>query len=95
MIFGTGFPPFRGGLCRWADQMPFRVRLAATEELGKTFGERFRFSDAYCFMMTEFHKKRPGTSVPGLVVTLISSTEKNIMAAGAIGQDGRIYNLAT
>jgi len=47
MIFGTGFPPFRGGLCRWADQMPLRVRLAATEELGKTFGERFRFSDAY------------------------------------------------
>jgi 3-hydroxyacyl-CoA dehydrogenase / enoyl-CoA hydratase / 3-hydroxybutyryl-CoA epimerase len=20
MIYGTGFPPFRGGLCKWADQ---------------------------------------------------------------------------
>jgi len=20
MIYGTGFPPFKGGLCRWADQ---------------------------------------------------------------------------
>jgi 3-hydroxyacyl-CoA dehydrogenase/enoyl-CoA hydratase/3-hydroxybutyryl-CoA epimerase len=47
MIFGTGFPPFRGGLCRWADQMPHRERVAAVEELGKKFGERFRFSDTY------------------------------------------------
>jgi len=29
MIFGTGFPPFRGGLCRWAD----------TEGLARLVGE--------------------------------------------------------
>jgi 3-hydroxyacyl-CoA dehydrogenase len=41
MIMGTGFPPFRGGLLRWADDVgvsTIRDRLA---ELAETLGSRF------------------------------------------------------
>ncbi|MCF7803970.1 MAG: enoyl-CoA hydratase/isomerase family protein [Candidatus Marinimicrobia bacterium] len=37
MIFGTGFPPFRGGLCRYAD----------AEDLSKVFGKLTEYSDKY------------------------------------------------
>jgi len=46
LIFGTGFPPFRGGLCRWADQEGLRQIVATLERLESTVGERFRPSDA-------------------------------------------------
>ncbi len=45
LIFGTGFPPFRGGLCRWADQEGLGQILATLERL-ESVGSRFRPSDA-------------------------------------------------
>lgn len=46
LIFGTGFPPFRGGLCRWADQEGLGRILATLERLESSVGDRFRPSDA-------------------------------------------------
>ncbi|HEY4590460.1 MAG TPA: 3-hydroxyacyl-CoA dehydrogenase NAD-binding domain-containing protein [Thermoanaerobaculia bacterium] len=46
LIFGTGFPPFRGGLCRWADQEGLSRILATLERLESSVGDRFRPSDA-------------------------------------------------
>ncbi|MBW8875361.1 MAG: enoyl-CoA hydratase/isomerase family protein [Acidobacteria bacterium] len=46
LIFGTGFPPFRGGLCRWADQEGLNQIVATLERLESAVGDRFRPSDA-------------------------------------------------
>jgi 3-hydroxyacyl-CoA dehydrogenase/enoyl-CoA hydratase/3-hydroxybutyryl-CoA epimerase len=46
LIFGTGFPPFRGGLCRWADQESLNQIIATLERLESAVGDRFRPSDA-------------------------------------------------
>jgi 3-hydroxyacyl-CoA dehydrogenase / enoyl-CoA hydratase / 3-hydroxybutyryl-CoA epimerase len=46
LIFGTGFPPFRGGLCRWADQEGLGRIIATLERLATAVGDRFRPSDA-------------------------------------------------
>jgi hypothetical protein len=46
LIFGTGFPPFRGGLCRWADQESLSQVIATLERLESAVGNRFRPSDA-------------------------------------------------
>jgi 3-hydroxyacyl-CoA dehydrogenase / enoyl-CoA hydratase / 3-hydroxybutyryl-CoA epimerase len=46
LIFGTGFPPFRGGLCRWADQEGLSRIIATLERLETSVGDRFRPSDA-------------------------------------------------
>ncbi len=46
LIFGTGFPPFRGGLCRWADQEGLGRILATLERLESAVGERFKPSEA-------------------------------------------------
>jgi 3-hydroxyacyl-CoA dehydrogenase/enoyl-CoA hydratase/3-hydroxybutyryl-CoA epimerase len=46
MILGTGFPPFRGGLCRWADQQGLAQLIAILERLEGAAGERFRPSEA-------------------------------------------------
>jgi 3-hydroxyacyl-CoA dehydrogenase / enoyl-CoA hydratase / 3-hydroxybutyryl-CoA epimerase len=46
LIFGTGFPPFRGGLCRWADQEGLESIIATLERLESSAGDRFRPSDA-------------------------------------------------
>lgn len=46
LIFGTGFPPFRGGLCRWADQEGLDAIVATLERLETKVGDRFRPSDA-------------------------------------------------
>ena len=41
MIMGTGFPPFRGGLLRFADAIHARTVLARLEDLEKRHGPRF------------------------------------------------------
>jgi 3-hydroxyacyl-CoA dehydrogenase/enoyl-CoA hydratase/3-hydroxybutyryl-CoA epimerase len=46
MILGTGFPPFRGGLCRWADGQGLERLLDEMERLAERFGERHRPSRA-------------------------------------------------
>ena len=46
MIMGTGFPPFRGGLCRWADNQGLERLLEEMEKLAESVGERHRPSAA-------------------------------------------------
>ncbi len=41
MIMGTGFPPFRGGLLRFADTTHVRVICSRLEELQGAHGDRF------------------------------------------------------
>jgi len=41
MVFGIGFPPFRGGLCRWADSIGPAQIAEDLAELADKFGERF------------------------------------------------------
>ncbi len=47
MIFGTGFPPFRGGLCRWADAQGLDKLAAEMERWATELGDRFQPGDAY------------------------------------------------
>jgi len=42
MIMGTGFPPFRGGLLRYADSLGLRSVVARLEELAAKHGPRFK-----------------------------------------------------
>jgi 3-hydroxyacyl-CoA dehydrogenase / enoyl-CoA hydratase / 3-hydroxybutyryl-CoA epimerase len=46
MIFGTGFPPFRGGLCRFADSIGLDKIQAELERLSELHGERLAPSAA-------------------------------------------------
>jgi 3-hydroxyacyl-CoA dehydrogenase/enoyl-CoA hydratase/3-hydroxybutyryl-CoA epimerase len=46
MIFGTGFPPFRGGLCRWADRRGLEKVVVRLETLAAEVGARFAPSEA-------------------------------------------------
>lgn len=41
MIMGIGFPPFRGGLLRYADEIGIDNVVARLQELTTHFGERF------------------------------------------------------
>jgi len=41
MILGTGFPPFRGGLLRYADTVGLAGILERLEQLERDYGERF------------------------------------------------------
>jgi 3-hydroxyacyl-CoA dehydrogenase/enoyl-CoA hydratase/3-hydroxybutyryl-CoA epimerase len=40
MILGTGFPPFRGGLLRWADTVGIRDLVSRLEVMASRYGER-------------------------------------------------------
>ncbi|MBN1586458.1 MAG: enoyl-CoA hydratase/isomerase family protein [Candidatus Omnitrophica bacterium] len=41
MIFGTGFPPFRGGVCKWADGIGLRRVEERLHQFEARFGKRF------------------------------------------------------
>jgi 3-hydroxyacyl-CoA dehydrogenase/enoyl-CoA hydratase/3-hydroxybutyryl-CoA epimerase len=41
LIFGIGFPPFRGGLLRYADSLGAQTVMQKLEALAKTAGDRF------------------------------------------------------
>lgn len=42
LVLGTGFPPFRGGILRWADREGLPTIVEGLEELREEAGERFR-----------------------------------------------------
>jgi 3-hydroxyacyl-CoA dehydrogenase/enoyl-CoA hydratase/3-hydroxybutyryl-CoA epimerase len=46
MIMGVGFPPFRGGVCRWADSYGVARAVATLERFAKAVGPRYEPSDA-------------------------------------------------
>ena len=46
MIMGTGFPPFRGGLCRWADGQDLGRVVKDLERLAESVAPRFAPSAA-------------------------------------------------
>ena len=41
MVMGTGFPPFRGGLLRWADREGIQVIHDTLSEYSGSIGNRF------------------------------------------------------
>jgi 3-hydroxyacyl-CoA dehydrogenase len=41
MVMGTGFPPFRGGLLRWADDVGIREIRDRLEAYAADLGPRF------------------------------------------------------
>ena len=45
MIMGTGFPPFRGGLLRYADALGLKYIFARLDELSARVGPRFKASE--------------------------------------------------
>jgi 3-hydroxyacyl-CoA dehydrogenase/enoyl-CoA hydratase/3-hydroxybutyryl-CoA epimerase len=45
MIFGTGFPPFRGGLLRYADTLGMKRLVERLQHYAEKFGERFLPAD--------------------------------------------------
>jgi 3-hydroxyacyl-CoA dehydrogenase len=45
MIFGTGFPPFRGGLLRYADSLGAHRVFARLDDLAERLGPRFAPSE--------------------------------------------------
>ena len=46
MIMGTGFPPFRGGLCRWADAQGLERLVEEMDKLADSVGQRYTACDA-------------------------------------------------
>jgi 3-hydroxyacyl-CoA dehydrogenase len=46
LVFGIGFPPFRGGLCRWADSEGLNQIVSRLETLADECGSRLAPSDA-------------------------------------------------
>jgi 3-hydroxyacyl-CoA dehydrogenase/enoyl-CoA hydratase/3-hydroxybutyryl-CoA epimerase len=62
MLFGTGFPPFRGGLLRYADSVGLSRVLAALEDLASRRGTRFLPASLLRDMArsgARFHSDRP------------------------------------
>ena len=45
MIMGTGFPPFRGGLLRYADSLGTAHIVARLDELAKSVGPRYKANE--------------------------------------------------
>lgn len=55
MVFGTGFPPFRGGLCRWADEEGLAKLVRELLHLADRHGSRFAPCD-YLNSHTRFYR---------------------------------------
>ncbi len=63
MIMGTGFPPFRGGLLRFADTLHPRSVLESSRQLQATHGDRFAPPELIVRLATEdrgFYEAFPG-----------------------------------
>jgi 3-hydroxyacyl-CoA dehydrogenase / enoyl-CoA hydratase / 3-hydroxybutyryl-CoA epimerase len=53
MLLGTGFPPFRGGLCAYADSRNISVVVARLKGLSNVYGSRFKPADLLVKMAEE------------------------------------------
>ena len=62
MIFGTGFPPFRGGLLQYADDLGIARVVSRLEDLHERLGPRFEPSELLVSMARENRRFYPGTS---------------------------------
>jgi 3-hydroxyacyl-CoA dehydrogenase/enoyl-CoA hydratase/3-hydroxybutyryl-CoA epimerase len=64
MVFGTGFPPFRGGLLRHADAIGLDHVVAWLKELAERYGARFTPAESLLEMAQaggRFYTDRPET----------------------------------
>lgn len=59
MIMGTGFPPFRGGLLRYADTLGLSKIIDCLREYEKTQGIRFRPAEALIHQQEKYGKFYP------------------------------------
>ena len=59
LIFGIGFPPFRGGLLRYADKLGAKTIIEKFEGYAKKYGERFTPSKSLIEMAQEGKKFYP------------------------------------
>jgi 3-hydroxyacyl-CoA dehydrogenase/enoyl-CoA hydratase/3-hydroxybutyryl-CoA epimerase len=53
MIMGTGFPPFRGGLLKYADSIGIKKLVNRMKNLNKVCGKRFEPSSLLLKMQKE------------------------------------------
>jgi 3-hydroxyacyl-CoA dehydrogenase len=53
MIYGTGFPPYRGGILRYADAWGIKNVFGFLGKLEKVYGERFK----PCSLLKEMAEK--------------------------------------
>jgi 3-hydroxyacyl-CoA dehydrogenase/enoyl-CoA hydratase/3-hydroxybutyryl-CoA epimerase len=67
MVLGTGFPPFRGGLCRWTDERGLGRIVALLEEWSRTIAPRLAPSAALRRLAEE----------GGFVVGLLAETRRS------------------
>jgi len=67
MIMGTGFPPFRGGLCRWADDEGIGSVRARMEDLADRVGPRFAPAQAFVDVVAAggFYARHPRAKARG------------------------------
>jgi 3-hydroxyacyl-CoA dehydrogenase/enoyl-CoA hydratase/3-hydroxybutyryl-CoA epimerase len=56
MVLGAGFPPFRGGPLRYADEIGVPILVDRLERLADAHGDRFRPADALREMVRKQHR---------------------------------------
>jgi 3-hydroxyacyl-CoA dehydrogenase/enoyl-CoA hydratase/3-hydroxybutyryl-CoA epimerase len=62
MVMGTGFPPFRGGLMRHADEIGIKAIVTRLTQLQKLYGDRFAPCDLLLSMAEKNESFYGGTS---------------------------------
>jgi 3-hydroxyacyl-CoA dehydrogenase/enoyl-CoA hydratase/3-hydroxybutyryl-CoA epimerase len=55
LIMGTGFPPFRGGILRYADERGIENVVNTLNRLAEKYGERFKPSQLLLSMTKDHH----------------------------------------
>jgi 3-hydroxyacyl-CoA dehydrogenase/enoyl-CoA hydratase/3-hydroxybutyryl-CoA epimerase/enoyl-CoA isomerase len=64
MIFGTGFPPFRGGLLRYADALGIDRVFTRLDDLSERLGPRFAPAETLRSLANTRRGFYPDTGLP-------------------------------